>query len=300
MPARRRSVLVKKKNKSRKFGILFKIIIPVIIVVVSFAFFKLNTKYWNGEDKAAFVFPDSSGNVRVTVLDPHLSEETTLIIPGDTQVEVARGYGTLRIKNVWQLGINEKVNGALLAQTVTQNFHFPTMLWSASGLTDTRKFIFSPGKTNISLSDRILMAIFSLKVKSLDKTEIDLGKNQFLKKQNLADGASGYVLSGPVSGRLTVYFSDNNLAEKNMRFGLIDATGKHGVADGVGGILEVLGGKVISIDRRAADDTLDCVVLGEDARAVEKISGLFSCKKSGEKTDFGVEIRLGSKFAKRF
>ncbi len=288
------------KNKVRKFGILFKVLLPLAILIFAVVFFKIDSKYWNGKDKVAFVSPDSKGDVEITVLDPKLGEETVFVIPGETQVDVARGYGILRIKNVWQLGINENLNGSLLSQTVTQNFLFPNILWSQTGLGQPTKFVFSPGKTNISFSDRLLMTFFALKVKSIDKTVIDLGKNQFLKKQNLTDGQSGYVIGGPISGRLTVFFSDNSFADKNTRFSLTDATGRPGVADSVGEILEVMGGKVAAIDRQKTDDSLDCTVFGQNADAVKKIAVLFSCRKVSDKSDFDAEMRMGSKFAKRY
>ncbi len=299
MPARRRVRHLKNAQKGRKLGLVFKVIMPLAVIAILVLLFKVDSKYWNGRDKVAFAFKDPNGNIGVTVLDPELTEETTLVIPGDTEVNVARGYGVLRIKNVWQLGVNEKLNGMLLAQTVTQNFHFPTTLWSEKGLTNLREFVFSPGKTNISFADRLSIATFSLKVKSIDESVIDLGKNQFLKKQNLADGLPGYTVNGPVSGRLTVYFSDNNFGDKNLKFGILDATNRPGVAEGVGAVLEVLGGKVVSIDRQDKADSLDCEVRGQNTDAVKKISILFSCNKTSGQSNFDLEIRIGSGFAKR-
>jgi len=288
------------RRKSRIAGLLIRVFIPLMLVLSAFLYLKLSTKYWDGRSKFAFVFENSSGNVEVTVLDPALNEETSLIIPGDTEINVAHGYGTLRIKNVWQLGINEKLGGGLLAATLTDSFLFPTNLWSDTGTADVWKFIFSPKQTNISFGDRLAAGIFALRVNGIDKTEIDLAKSQFLVKKTLTDGKPGYVLTGPVSSRLTVYFSDNNFADKNLKFSLTDATGSYGVADGVGQVLEVLGGKVVQIDKKGADSSLDCEVFGQSSDAVNKVSTLFSCKKVGGKSNFDLEMRMGSKFAKRF
>jgi len=238
--------------------------------------------------------------VGITILDPALNEETTLIIPGDTEVNVARSYGTLRIKNVWQLGVNEKLGGGLLVQTITQTFLFPTNLWSDTDMGDIWKFIFAAKKTNIPFGDRLAAGMFALRVNGTDKTEIDMGTSQFLHKQTLTDGKPGYVTSGNVSGRLTVYFADNNLANKNIKFGLVDASGSFGVAAKVGQILEVLGGKVVAVDKKPEDTTLDCEVSGSNPDVVKKVSALFSCKKASGKSNFDLEMRLGTKFAKRF
>ncbi len=297
---RRRERIAKKQTKTRGKSVLIRILIPLAVIGLFVLFFKLDSIYWNGRDKTSFVYRMSSGDVGITVLDPALSEETTFVVPAETQVDVARGYGTLRIKNVWQLGVNEKLNGGLLAQTVTQNFHFPTVLWTTQSTRNLWKFVFAPGSTNIPLSDRFSMAFFSLRVKSRDKTEIELAKNQFLKKQKLADGQVGYIINGPVSGRLTVYFSDNNFADENLKFGIIDATDRPGVSNGVGEILEVLGGKVVSVDRQSGNDGLDCQVLGQNKDAVKKIARLFSCQKISGSSNFDAELRLGIKFAKRY
>src|SRR5690348_4269858 len=99
--AQRKKRIEKSKAKSRIFGIFAKFVIPVGILLFVVLFLKLNTKYWNNRDKFAFAFQDAGGRVGVTILDPILGEETTLVIPGDTEVNVARSYGTLRIKNVW-------------------------------------------------------------------------------------------------------------------------------------------------------------------------------------------------------
>jgi hypothetical protein len=298
--ARRKNRLNIGKKKGQIYSLLIKVVIPLLIVLSVVLYLKLSTKYWNGVDKFAFVFQKASRDVDVTVLDPALGEETTLIIPGETEVDVARSYGSLRIKNVWQLGVNERLGGTLLAETVTRSFLFPTSLWSGQDLGDPWKFIFGNKNTNIPFGDRVGVVIFALRVKSIDKTEIDLGKNQFLRKQILTDGTPGYVASGPISGRLTVYFSDNNFGDKNLRFTMTDSTGTPGVADGVGQVLEVLGGKVVAVDRKPADSSLDCVVSGQNFDAVWKVAALFSCQRSSGKSDFDLEIKMGAKFAKRF
>lgn len=298
--AQRKNRIENSKKRGRIFGLLIRVFIPLIVILSVFLYLKLSTKYWNGHDKLAFVFQASGGAVDIAILDPVLNEETTLIIPGDTEVDVARGYGTLRIKNVWQLGVNEKLKGALLAETLTDSFLFPTNLWSDTDLSNVWKFIFATKETNIPFGDRLAAGIFALRVSGIDKTEIDLAKSQFLHKQTLTDGKPGYVISGSVSSRLTVYFSDNNFADKNLKFSLTDATGSYGVADGVGKVLEVLGGKVVRVDKKTGDNSLDCEVFGQNPNAVKKVSTLFSCKKISDKSNFDLEMRMGAKFAKRF
>ena len=198
------------------------------------------------------------------------------------------------------LGLTEKLGGSLLAQTVTDSFLFPTKLWASRDLSDVWKFVFSPGATNISFGDRLSSALFSLKIKSIDQTEINLGVSQFLQKKILTDGTQGYVLNGQMSSRLTQYFSDNDFANANLKFGIVDSTGVYGMATNVGQVLEVLGGKVVSVDKRPENDNLDCIVTGLNKDAVNEVESLFSCQKVSDKSSFDLEIRIGGAFAKRF
>ena len=310
--ARRRALIEKKKKAGKVTGLLIKIFLPIIIVIGFFLVLRSDIRYWNGHDKFILAYRLENGDAAVSVLDPILSELTTLVIPGDTKVDVARNYGELRIKNVWQLGANEKVGGGLLAETVTQNFLFPVFLWSDSdakslvggNLGEILHFIFFPKSTNVSFSDRLSAGLFSLKIQDLGKSWLDLGKNQFLVKQILNDGQTGFVLNGPVSPRLTVYFSDNDFADKNLRVIINDATGIPGVADEVGQIIEVMGGKVISVNKIISGDknytVSDCRVSGNDLKVVKKVADIFYCKTDKGAASVDLTIDLGQGFAKRF
>jgi len=290
MPGKRRHIREKRKIKSKKFGIFFKILLPIILILAAGLFLLLNTKYWNGKDKFIFVSRMADGGASVTILDPKLDEETVLTIPGETEVTVARNLGILRLKNVWQLGINEKIEGRLAAETISQNFLFPVFLFRDD----------SSHKTNIPLGDSLLIKFFLIGIKPINKSEIDLAKSQFLSKVKLNDGTTGYRLSAPVSGVLTSYFSDNDLANLTLRVGIVDGTGKAGVAQKVGEMIEVLGGKIVSIDKKEILAGSDCVINGKDAQVARKLANLFSCKVQSQKTDFDIEVTLGEKFGKRF
>lgn len=305
--AQRKHRLETKARMSRILPLFLKVILPLVIILGLFTFFKLSTRFWNGRDKLSFVFLKDGGDVGITVLDPMLEEATTITIPGDTQVVLAENYGTMRIKNVWQLGVNEKKE-RLLGETVMKNFLFPNFLWSSSigesigkgDFHEALKFVLDPKSTNISFGDRISLAFFAERVQALNRTVIDLGKSQFLRKQTLSDGESGYVLSGPVSERLTSFFVDSDFSKQNVRVNVVDKTGVYGTADGVGQVIEVLGGKVVSISRADVVSDLDCFVAGKDPRVVKKIVSLFSCQKDSKSSDFDLELTLGGKFAKRY
>jgi hypothetical protein len=305
--ARRKILIENRKKKSRLIAIFLKLIVPMVIVFGALIYLRLTTRFWNGQDKVNVAYRLSDGNVAVLVLDPKLADATTLIIPGDTEVTVARNYGTMRIKNVWQLSLNEKLGGTLLPETITQNFLFPVFLWSDTdaeslgngNVSGIMRFIFFPKSTNISFGDRLSIGIFSMKLQNIGRDSIDLGKSQFLAREKLNDGVPGYILNGPVSTLLTVYFSDNVLANEDLKVEITDATGSPGVADKVGQIVEVMGGKVVAVDKKIPVDS-DCLVSGKDQNAARKIANVFACKVGKGIGDFDVVISLGTAFAKRF
>lgn len=305
--ARRAALAARKNKKEKKFPRFLIFLIPAILVVLAYLFICSGARIWNGKDKVSIVYRYDNGDVGVTVMDPNLSEVTTLVIPGDTQVDIARNYGTFRIKSVWQLGVNEKVGGDLLAETVTQNFLFPTFLWigkpsglDEGGTSSLINFILFPGNSNISFGDRLQIGLFGLKVSDFGRSKIDLGKSQFLNKRKLDDGQPGYELVGPISQRLTVYFSDNEMTPSEIKVNITDATGTPGVSEKLGEILQVIGGKVVSIDKKSVAESSDCTITGNNSQAVKKISNLFDCKVGGAKTSFDLDIEIGREFAKRF
>lgn len=305
--ARRAAFAARKNKKEKKFPNFLKLLIPAILVAIGYLIVCSGARIWDGKDKVSVVYKYDNGDIGVTVMDPVLSEVTTLVIPGDTQVDIARNYGSFRIKSVWQLGVNEKLGGNLLAETVTQNFLFPTFLWvgKPSGLDDGGSvslinFILFPGTTNIPFGDRLQMGLFGLKVNNFGRSKIDLGKSQFLNKRKLDDGEMGYVLVGSVSQRLTVYFSDNEMGTSEVKVNITDATGTSGISEKLGEILQVIGGKVVSIDKKSVSEDIDCVISGNNSQAVKKISNLFDCKVVNTKTSFDLDIKVGREFAKRF
>lgn len=296
----RHAVYAKQKIHKKPLSLLSKIFISVVVFLGILLFLKLNTKYWNGKDKLSFTFRQGNGDIGIAIADPKLLELTVMTIPAETQIEVARGFGTMRIKNVWQLAQNEGLDGRLMSDTVSQNFLFPVFLWSETEFTSLFKFIFFSGRSNIPLGDRIEIGLFVLKLSTSQISQIDLGKSQFLQKEILKDGEGGFVLSRKVSEYLTVYFSDNQIAQSGLRVSISDGTGKFGVSEKVGGIMEVLGGKVISIEKDSTVGKEGCTVIGPNLNINRKISSLFSCNKIKNGEDGFLRIILGTDFAKIF
>lgn len=305
--ARRRAYIERKTKKTPSSFRFWTIAVISAFILGLIILIGRSARIWKGDDKAIIVYKNSIGDIAVSVLNPKLSEITTFEIPGDTQVELSQNYGTLRIKNVWQFGVNEKLGGTLLAETVTQNFLFPVKYWckddpgiSEKSFSKLFHFVFTPGMTNVPLADRVGMAVFTIRMQDSSRSVIDLAKSQFLSKKLLNDGQVGYLLDGKMSERLTVYFSDAEMSSGSIKVNITDATLSPGVAEKVGEIIEVLGGKVVSIEKKVAGEDVDCTVVGKNSIVVRKIADLFSCKLGSGQSMFDIDLKIGKGFAQRF
>lgn len=291
--ARRHRRFIAKKKSSRRPFLIFFFIIACLLALITF--FKLNIKYWNGKEKVSIAISKPGGDVKVVLLDPTISEKIELTIPPNTEVEVAKNLGTFPIKNIVKLGDNEGVGGKLLPETITKSFLFPIVLWSDTEPDDIK--ILTTKNSNISFSDRVLIYFFTKTVKNLDITKIDMGRSQFLIKAKLTDGTLGYKLPDKISPRLLFYFAEQTFS--GVKVYVKDATGKYGIGERVGEIVEVLGGKVVSLEK-LTENQKDCSVTGTNTKAVIKVAQVFSCSVTNETTDYDLLIELGGGFAKRF
>jgi hypothetical protein len=306
MPAQRRRF--KKDKRKRNLGIIKLLIIALLAIALFFILF-LNTEFWNGDDKLSLVINTHGGDVVVATFDPELEEVTKIVIPADTEVQVSRQLGTWRLKSVWQLGENEGWSGQLLAETVTKHFKLPVIAWADEGaigfsegsLASVLKAVALPYKTNLKIGDRIHIALFSLGVINTKRVDINLAETPYLKRRKLVDGEEGYLLVGKLPEKLLVIFSDPKISEKNARVVIRDASGKPGLAQEIGEIIEVLGAKVVSITKEK-EMKVGCEIYGREEKSIEKIGLLFSCNRLKEESEgeFDLEIRIGKEFAKRF
>ena len=171
-PAQRR----KRLKASRKKGgfPLVRIIVVLFFITVAFILVSFLTRFWDGKTKLTMAINTEAGDIIVSSFDPKTESVTNIFIPGSTQLNVSRQLGSWRAKSVWQLGLNEKLVGTLLRETVVKNFSWPLMAWAdepAMGFAKgdflgTIKAVFTPFKTNLKIGDKIKLAVFALSVKN--------------------------------------------------------------------------------------------------------------------------------------
>ena len=293
---------------------------PFIILTSIFAFIIIfltfNSPFWDGKSKLSLVIRKNDGNVQVSTFDPGSGEIINVIIPGDTEVELARKLGKTRIKNAWQIGMNANYDGLVLVETVTRNFKFPVYIWAdnkAEGFSEANyasifSAMISPYKTNLKVGDRVRLALFAISVKNVEREEIKLEDTSYLKETPLIDGQLGYKLTSNFPQNVLIVFNNTSLT-KDTRAVIQDESGDNLISSMVAQVLEVEGAKVVQIDKKEVKD-YGCVVGGSNMKLSTIVSRVFSCKVEesnsvGESNLINTNsntlyIKLGKGFASRF
>ena len=308
MPAQRRVKKVLRLQKKRpKFKVLIYLIILIGLTFGTIIFF--NRAFWNGKDKLTIVSRDLEDNVVITTYDPQVGEIISITVPSQTEVEVAKNFGVWKIGSVWQLGYQEKEKGALLAKTVTRHLKFPSFVWAdrqslgfnSSGISGLFKATFSKYDSNLKLGDKIGLALFSLGVENSKRADLKLEETGYLKKTTLSDGSKGYRVEGSIPQRIAILFTNTKMSNGVYRIIIKDRTGRPGLTEELNLVLEVLGGKVLSITREDEAD-FNCEIRSDDKEVGDLIRNLFNCRVAPVDPggNFDMEIVLGKKFADEF
>jgi len=286
-----------------------RIILAVVLIAGAFFFLSFQTRFWDAKSKLTLATNTKEGDIIVSSFDPQTASVTNIFIPASTQLNVSRQLGSWRAKSIWQLGLNEKLSGALLRETVVKNFYLPIVAWgdapalafSQGDFLGIARAMVLPFKTNLKVGDKIKLGIFALSVKNPKRTDLDLRQGNYLKKARLTDGEEGYIPTGAGLEKLIIYFADSGVSQKNLRVEIKDASGGSRVAQEVGKTIEMIGAKVSSLSKVEQEDT-DCQVAGKDKRLVELISAVFSCQKvKGEPSgNFDAQVKLGKGFIGRY
>jgi hypothetical protein len=256
------------------------------------AFFLLRTGLWDGKSKFGLVLAGEE-DIRVRVFDPKSETLTDILIPGETQVLVAGSLGSWKLESVWQLGLDEKKGGDLLARTVAKNFTFPVYAW----MNQT-----NPRETNLKVGDRLKLAWFKLRVRQNQKSTIRLADfREFLREKTLLDGSRGYLIEGKVPPNIAALFSDEEISNRNLKARIIIQASDEVATTTVAQIIEVIGPKVAAINEEAAGD-FGCQVSSSEKKLEKLLSRIFACQEKVRpgKDGFTVEIRLGNQFARIF
>jgi len=207
-------------------------------------------------------------------------------------VQVASELGTWPLASVWPLGVNEKKAGTLLVRTIVTNFGFPAFIWQDE----------ATGQTNFNFGDRLRFFLFRLKNSKGPQTTIDLTETTFLKKTRLVGGEWGWRISGEMPSSLSALFPDETVLQSGPKVKIINYSGKVGLGESIGAVMETIGIKVAAIQKEEARD-FDCAISGNDTRLVKRLNLVFECRDKAVEplqAGFAVSLEIGRDFSRRF
>ena len=308
-PAQRRKKRAKQKAKRNGKNSYKKLLFIFLVPLLVFLLITLQTRFWKSSEKTFLAISKEGGEVAISVFDPELEKITNIIIPKNTEVDVARQLGRWKLGSVRELGENEDLEGKLLAETIVKHFKLPVAAWADSpalgfaegDILGIVKASLLPYKTNLGIGDKLKLGLFSIRIKNLKRENIDFSEGNILKKVTLIGGEEGYVLAGRLPNYIVALFSNPDISSEGATVIILDATGKANVAEEVGEVIEVMGVKIANIKKEEVAD-FDCEVKGKDKELLEEITQVFSCKKLKvmPEGNFDLEIKIGKDFTRRY
>ncbi|OGM27336.1 hypothetical protein A2628_00850 [Candidatus Woesebacteria bacterium RIFCSPHIGHO2_01_FULL_40_22] len=289
---------------SRAILLLVFLFVLVLIILV-----RGKRSLIEGVNKVNIALRTHNDDVEVLSFDFKRGEINEVIIPGDTEVVVARGLGEFRLENVWRVSEDEGLGGELLAETLTSYLKIPVYIWAdetAGALAEKHvialiKAVILPYKTNLTFLDKAKIAYFNLSVKNTKRETINLADYSYLKKQVLIDGEEGFVLSGKPPSELYSLYSVEEISEKALRVSLDDESGEGTVSENLAQVIDVLGAKIAVVNTKEEKRGF-CEVKGSSDVLISELQKLFNCTRVAEVSDdvFDVNIKIGSDFSKGF
>lgn len=297
MPARRKrrqTYLKVKHNPKRGVRLVFWLAVIFLFIIG----YKLVQEK---SDKISLIYPGSD-QVNVTVFDFQRETITTITIPGSTRVVLADGLGEWKIDNVWQIGVNEELDGQLLKDTVIKNFHFPVTHWAdhtasaftGSSATELTSAVFTGTKTDLGLIKKIKIAKLALFTKNTNRQVVNLATTTFIRPEEFVDGTKGYKIGDDVPEKLLIYFSDPNFALVKTIL-VTNKTGEGG-SKVVDQLVSFLGNKVALIQSGEVED-INCRLVTNNKELVTTLIQVLKCEVVERKdVEFDVEIIIGKKF----
>jgi hypothetical protein len=291
----------------KKAALIFILVSALALFFYKFAGPK---SVWNGKSRLSLVVAKPDGAASVIILDPTVHSRTIINIPANTQLEVANQLGVWKLSSVWKLGQQEGPGGSLLSDSVMKSFKFPLDAWVSpdgqallsSNPLSVLKSIFVPRVSSLSFSDRLRLAWYSFNLKST--ANLPLEKTGYIEKARLASGEDGYVIKKNMPIELEHLFFVKEIADEGARVNVKNATGNGEQTSEVSSIINILGAKVVSLQKEEPRD-VDCQLLVKSASRTQTprfLSRIFRCDllTNQDIGNFDLELVLGTKFAKRF
>ncbi len=290
-----RKLGIKPKPKQKSKSLLKFFLFLVLLILVSLAvFYIFSPKTWDGKSKITVSVQRSSGEVNIIILDPPSSSIYSIVIPPQTQVEASNQLGSWKLESITKLGIDKKLGGDFLKNTIIKSFNFPVDYWAEENFLSN----LNSKPSNLTLIDKIRIMLFSFGVGNSSKVDINLKDTSVLARSQLVDTSLGWKITNNMPSKIKSYFV---IANPNEQVLIRDTTQDVSSANMVAKAIAFLGINVASVQVEN-DIDFDCVIIGKDKEMVSKIANIFDCTSEIKKpaNNFDVQIDLGTKFKNRF
>ncbi|MCX7928303.1 MAG: hypothetical protein N2558_01290 [Patescibacteria group bacterium] len=205
---------------------------------------------WDGKSKLSYVVYKENEHIQVVVFDPYYKELTNIVIPQDTFVNLARGLGKTKIKNVYNIGINEGLGGQLISETVTLSLALPvyhyvygrSLKFEIGSFIENLKFVFFHLDSSFSFAEKVNFALQTIFSKDIKQTTINLDQTSFLRRAILVDGSEGYIKTPFMPQLVQSLF---NVSDEVFTVSIMNYVGSTVDLDEIKDTFASLGGKVI-------------------------------------------------------
>lgn len=292
-------------KQKRSLKLLYALLVALFLLPA--IFLGAGRGIWGKTGKLSVVVATENGDVNVLTFDTENQVISTAIIPENTQIEAARGYGVWKVGSLYQLGDNEGLGGRLLAESVTKSLKIPVDAWAgegAIGFTSPNPIIpiitaLRPLGSNLKLKDRLQIAIFSSSIKSANKITLDLVDTGYLQAKVLSDGSHGYTPKSTYPRSLYSLYADPQISDESLSIRVVNQTGLRSASSALGKVVNVLGASVSAIENEAKTEN-DCAIFAKKTVTSIKLARIFFCDLKPAKEGIDVEIEIGETFLNRF
>ena len=313
MPARktRRTPSVKKK---RLTPVVKYLILIAFLAIFGFVLWKMGEAWtkrlWKDGSRITIVVANPSPEV--FSYNPENASITQFTVPSDAQLDASGGYGSWSAASLWDLGIQERAGGQILARSIQRSFGIPVNGWTGRG----GNVLFAEGElgwfslvniqSNLTFFDKVNLLLASGRVGRLSRANIDLEQRGVIKPKSLADGTKGFVINPDKSLSELDTLRDDKVFLDQKALKITNAASVSGLAAQVSRVASVLGLRVISTDSTKGKVLGVCTVRGKDSElksfAARRLVATYGCESEvGDPSGpTNLEIILGAKFAKEY
>jgi hypothetical protein len=250
---------------------------------------------------------------------------TVVSIPSEYVIDAVSGYGRYSLEALWKLGVMDKKDGLLLADSVGDSLGI-SIPWYIGEKTDgipTSGDVIALGKQIFSFSrfvkfmflsyrSNIPLPLFFSITKELSGLRIDkivfidLSKKPVILEEELPDGTKQHVISSAdVDTVLKGVFEDERIRQEGLGVALYNTTRMPFLANRAARMLSTLGVLVVSVGNQ--DEEISHCEITADTAALHSFTGqmintLFHCEKKPSRNDkrADIEVFIGSDYANRF